>query len=382
MRIGIFTESFLPQVNGVVTAICNSARLLSKDHEISIFTVGEGPAQYSGIPVIRFKGMKLPTYPEYRFFVPSRGTLDKLGRISLDIIHVRSSVGFSLAALRAAKRLNIPVVGTFDTPLSDYVHYVPVLGRVDPLRRVLSRLSLKYMAWMYNRCDMVIAPSEVTRKWLESIGCKSRIKVISNGVDTSLFRPGKRSAGLRKRLLKGRKLLLLHVGRITREKRIDTLLDAARGLKGKGLDFRLVVAGKGPELQRLHRAAKELGLDDHVGFIGFVPDNELPTLYASSDVFVTASPVETEGIVLLEAMASGLPVIGADAGAIPEIVNSRNGLLFRAGDSGGLVGKILLIAGRNPRKAMSASARKHSESYSIAKTVKRLDSVYRRLAKN
>jgi len=382
MKIGIFTESFLPQVNGVVTAVCTSAKALSESHDVKIFTVGNGVDKASGCDVIRFRGMNLPTYKGYKFFVPSKDMWKRLTDIRLDIVHVRSSVAFGLIALRFARKRGIPIIGTLDTPISDYVHYVPLLGKMQSARNVLSGTALKYMVWYYNKCNAVIVPSKVTADWLQGIGCDSKIIVLSNGVDTNRFNPNERSNSLRKELGIDKELVLLHVGRITKEKSVGILIKAANTLKEDGRQFKLVIAGKGPALSSLKREAKLLGIDDCVSFAGFVPDKELPKYYASADAFVTASPVETEGIVMLEAMASGLPVIGTDAGAIPEIVrDGANGFVFHPDDHNALAGDIIRLMDKKRLRHMSASALKTSRKYSIDKTIKGLEKMYSELVK-
>lgn len=383
MRIGVFTESFLPQVNGVVTAVCASSKELSKRHTVEIFTVGKGPDKAVGCDVIRFGGMKLPTYKDYRFFMPGRSVWKSMAQHRLDIVHVRSSVGFGLIALRFARKRGIPIIGTLDTPISDYVHYVPILGKVKPIKKMLSSAALKYMAWFYNRCNMVIVPSNVTGEWLKRIGCKSDITVLSNGVDIKRFNPKERSDSIRERFCPGHKTMLLHVGRITKEKSVEVIIKAVKQMKEGGANFVLVIAGGGPALPSVKRMTSLLELDDCVKFAGFVPDEELPKYYASADTFVTASPVETEGIVMLEAMASGLPVVGANAGAIPEIVeNGVNGYVFKPGDHSDLAKVISKAMDKNMRKRLSTNALLASKAYSIDKTAKRLEKIYTDLQKS
>ncbi|RLI95794.1 MAG: hypothetical protein DRO99_05355 [Candidatus Aenigmatarchaeota archaeon] len=373
MKIAIFTESFLPQVNGVVTSICNSSELLSKRHDIEIFTVGSGPGRAAGCKVNRFRGLKLPTYPEYRFFVPGKSVWSRLAGKRADIVHVRSSVGFGLVALRFARKRGIPIIGTFDTPISDYVHYIPVLGKIRLTKSMLSDVALKYTTWFYNRCDVVIAPSGVAGEWLRKAGCKSKILPLSNGVDTRRFSPRKKDSKLKARLCKDG-LLLLHLGRITKEKSVSVLLDAAASLKDRGTKFKLVICGKGPALRTMKSRAKRMGLERHVKFAGFVSDSDLPKYYASADIFVTASTVETEGIVLLEAMASGVPAVGADSGAIPEIIDGSNGALFKAGDPESMADAILKISGK--RREFARNALQSSKGFSLEKTAKRLECIY------
>jgi glycosyltransferase involved in cell wall biosynthesis len=380
MKIGIFTESFLPQVNGVVTSICNAANGLSKKHDVEIFTVGKGPARAASCKVHRFSGAKLPTYSDYRFFVPSRDVWGRLSNIRLDIVHVRSSLPFGLIALRFARKRQVPLVGTFDTPLSDYVHYVPLFGKIKITKKLLSNTALKYMIWFYNKCNVVIAPSNVTREWLRKAGCKSEIIVLSNGVDTKRFSRKKRSISLKRKFCPKNEIMLLHVGRMGKEKAVDVLVKAAKTMKQKGMKFVMVMVGKGPALTSLKAMSKQFGIDDCVHFLGFVADKDLPKYYASADVFVTASPVETEGLVMLEAMASGLPVVGANAGAIPDIIRpGNNGFVFKPNDHKDFVRKVSGLVDVKERTRMSKNAIKVSKDFSVEKTVKMLEEIYTNL---
>jgi glycosyltransferase involved in cell wall biosynthesis len=380
MSIGIFTESFLPQVNGVVTAICNASAVLSKKHDVEIFTVGEGPAEAAGCRVHRFRGASLPTYPGYKFFIPTLDTWRRLSPVRLDVIHIRSSVVFCLVAMRLARCRKVPLVGTFDTPITDYVRYVPVLGKFKPVRWLLSRIAEKYTKWLFDHCDAVIAPSSQAAKWLRKAGYRKEAIILSNGVDPVRFNPAQKSAALRKQLCRPGEMLLLHIGRMSAEKSIDVLLDAAKLMKDSGLRFRLVIAGGGPAEASLKAKHASLGLGDSVHFAGFLRGDLLPQYYASADAFLTASPVETEGIVVLEAMASGLPIVCARAGALIDVVKEGyNGLFFEPGDAKGLVDKVRLLENKALLRRLSANALKVSGNYSIAEIAAKLENIYKSL---
>ncbi len=382
MRIGIFTETFLPQINGVVTSVCNTSKLLSRKHEISVFTVGNRLRErfyerFNGYDVYRFRSIVFAPYPEYRMFVPSPGIWKLMIKKNLDVIHARSTVSLGLVAKKLARRFGRPIIGTFDTPISDYVFYLPLIGRLNPARQFMSDLARKYTIWFYNHCDLVTAPSAITKKQLIAMGVKKPIEVLSNGVDVSLYSPEKRNENFRCRLCPDGEPLIIHVGRITREKNVLILLKAAKILAEEGEKFRLMVAGRGPALDELKVYSRENGLEDVVLFAGFVPDQELPKYYASSDFFVTASPVETQGIVILEAMASGLPVIGADAGAIPELVKRENGFLFNAENPKMLAEKIrILLRDSHLRKKMGRNSISMVMKHSIKNVAEKLERLY------
>jgi glycosyltransferase involved in cell wall biosynthesis len=384
----MFSETFLPQVNGVVTSICTMGNALAgRGHEIKVFTSGGGlrrtaHERVGRFDVYRLGGFNFRPYPGYKVPLPTSGKwvflLKNAG--DLDVLHTRGPVAMGLLAKRLSQKLRIPIVGTFDTPLSQYVkHYIPLAGRVKPSRYLLSKLADRYSIWFYNRCSAVVAPSGVTAGWLRRMGCRKEIRVISNGVDIKKYSTRNRSAAVRNRFCPGDEFFILHVGRIAKEKNVDVLLRAACSLKKSGARFRLVVAGEGPAKSGLAGLAKRLGLDDCVVFAGFVGEDELPKYYASADAFVTASTVETEGIVLLEAMASGLPVVGANAGAIPELVkHGENGLLFGPGGHETL--STLLETAMNDaklRRGMGRSSRELAEGYSIEKSAEKTEKLYK-----
>lgn len=390
MRIGIFSESFLPQVNGVVTSICNTSRILvSKGHHVRIFTSGGGLRKTTHermgcFDVYRLGGFTFKPYPAYKIPLPTSSKwvfLLKNAR-DLDVLHTRGPITLGLLAKRLSQKLNIPIIGTFDTPLSHYVrHYIPLAGSLKPSRYFLSKLANRYSIWFYNRCRVVVAPSRITGDWLRKLGCRREIRVISNGVDTKKYNPRNRSEAIRKRFCPGNGFFILHVGRVTREKRIHVLIKAAESLHKRGVKFKLVIAGDGPARAELQKVVREHGLSGCVLFTGYVPEEDLPLYYASADLFVTASTVETEGIVLLEAMASGIPIIGANAGGIPELINDdENGFLFEPGNHEMLSNliEVTLNDGYLKRK-MGRLNRAATEGYSIERTVDEIEKLYKEL---
>jgi glycosyltransferase involved in cell wall biosynthesis len=379
MKIALFTETFLPNIDGVVVSACNMNRvLINRGHSVQVFTTGDGPKRVDGYDVFRTRGLSLPSYKGYKLGIPSLKIMESLTKNGVDVIHSRGPFTMGLMAKHISKILDVPIVGTFDTPVQDYVHYLPVAGKFKPSREALSRLAIKYSMWYYNRCDLVTAPSGIIRDELKKMGCEKRIEVLSNGVDMKRYRPENRSNELKSRFCKQGEYMIFHVGRVTKEKDIDVLLRAAKDLKSRRVGFRLVIAGKGPALEEIRGLSAELGLSDCVVFAGFVPDEDLPTYYATADVFVTASTVETQGIVMLEALASGTPVIGARAGATPELVKeNRNGLMFEAGNhkdaaerlSGVLRDEALL-------KELSGNSRDSVMEHSLDGVCDKLESIY------
>jgi len=382
MNIGIFTETFLPNIDGVVVSILNMNKLLvDRGHKISVFTAGGGPEEVDGCRVFRTKGLGLPSYKGYKLGIPSLKIMNQLVKGGADIIHSRGPFTIGLMAKHMSKIMKLPIIGTFDTPIQDYLHYLPVAGKFKTSKDALTKIAIKYSMWYYNRCDLVTAPSVTIKKDLEKMGCKKRIEVLSNGVDINRFSPENYSEELRSKLCSNDERMIFHVGRITKEKGVDVLLKAARALKLEGLRFKLVIGGKGPVLDDLKAMSRNLGISDSVVFAGFISDEDLPKYYATADVFATASIVETQGIVMLEAMASGTPVVGAQAGAIPELVRDDiNGFVFKPTDHKQAAEKLINVIGNESlRKELSSGAIKSVRDHSLEKVCDKVESIYNEL---
>ncbi len=375
MNIGIFTETFLPQVNGVVTSICNINKvLIEHGHNVSIFTVGDGPTQINGYTIHRFRGATFKPYPEYNFLLPNHAQWALLVTQPLDIIHTRTPFPLGVMAKQLSKKMHIPIIGTFDTPISDYTHYVPVFGSIQPTEYMLSGLAKRWLRYYYNMCNVLTVPSNTTKQQLIREGFKVRIEVLSNGVDTKKFNPKKIDKKLKQKICSNGELFILHVGRITKEKSVDSLLYVAKKLKDKKIKFKLVIIGKGPVYRKLVIQSNILGLEKNVIFTGYVDNKDLPKYYATADMFLTDSKVETQGIVLLESLASGTPIIGANAGAIPELVfNGETGYLTKPTDVDDIIEKIKKIKDKD---TFSKKCVEIASTHSIENITTKLENLY------
>lgn len=384
MKIGMFTDTFLPQRNGVVTSICNIEKGLRKDgNGMVIFTPGRGfrdsgLGRAGGYNIYRFRGIRFAPYPEFRVCIPTIGSWIDIEKLHLDMVHTKTPLPIGLVAKRLSKKFRIPIIGTLDTPIQDYVHYIPVWGRAPGARGFFYRVARRYARWFYNFCHIVTVPSETTRRELIGAGCRKRIEVLSNGIDTKRYNPSESRRWVREKFCPNGEGLILHVGRMTREKGILELVRAAKILSRKGIKFRLVIVGRGPYLKAIKDLVKREGIRNIV-FAGFVEDRDLPKYYASADFFATASTVETQGIVLLEAMASGLPVIGARAGAIPELVKGGgNGFLFQPWDTSEFARRMEELMGdENLRRQMGRKSLELVRRHSLENVGRKIKSLYK-----
>jgi len=333
MRIVLVTETFLPRVDGVTNTLCHVLSYLSKcGHDTLLFAPKGSPARYGATRIVSFDGLPFPPYPDFKLISPTVNLAHHWRDFQPDIVHVLNPITLGLGAIRRAKIMRLPTVASYHTDVPSFARHWR-LG-------LFSGVMESYLRWIHNQAHLNLCPSEHTRMQLEQAGYL-RLKVWSRGVDTQHFHPDQRSLAWRQRLTDGHDSapILLFVGRLAYEKRIDWIrpvLDAVPNL-------RLAIVGDGPARGYL----QSVFANTPTTFLGALHGQDLAQAYASADYFVSPSSCETFGNVVLEAMASGLPVIAANTGGQTEFcVHGKNALLFDANNHGDLVARVQEIMGR------------------------------------
>lgn len=367
MRIALITETFLPDVNGVVTTLCRLLEhLRDRGHEALLFAPHDAPGAYAGAEVIPLAGMPLPLYPELKLTPPQFGITARLRRFRPDVLHLAGLVALGPTGRFVGGRLGLPTVAAYHTDWPAYsAHYG--LG-------TLRGLAYRYLRWIHAGCALTLCPSSATLADLRAHGFR-RLRLWRRGIDTEHFHPRYRSEAWRESIgARGGEAVLLYVGRLAQEKRLDLLADALRGLSGA----RLVVVGDGPTRGPLER--RMAGLPVH--FTGYLRGKALATAYASADVFVFPSDTETFGQVIQEAMASGLPVLAARAGGALDLVREDvTGALFAPGSAAELRGALRrLLADEGRRIEMGRAGRSAAERYSWGSVMDELIGHYERVS--
>jgi glycosyltransferase involved in cell wall biosynthesis len=357
MRIALFTDTYPDDVNGVARTLGTLVEhATARGHEVALVTprVSDAPAAHARAHRQLF-GVPVPIYPELQL---ARG-LDRRGRRMLDdfapdLVHVatESTVGFS--GRRWAARRRVPLVTSYHTNFPAYLHDYH-LGPLEPL-------VWRYLRWFHARSLVTLCPSRDTLESLTDHAFHDRLRIWSRGVDTELFRPERRSEEVRRRIAPGAARILVYVGRLAWEKRVDVVLDAyprVRAALGPGTA--LVFVGDGPAAARL-RARAPAG----VHFTGFLRGVPLAEAYAAGDLFVFASDTETFGNVCLEALSSGLPAVVADKGGVKEsVVPGRTGVRVRPNDPVAFADAcIALLSDDAERVRLAAGARAEATSRS------------------
>lgn len=367
MRIAFFTETFLPKTDGIVTTLCQTIRQLRElGHEVLIFSPEGGLAEFEGFRVVGMKSTAFPLYPELRLALPRASMRRVLVAFKPDILHVADPALLGIAGLyygggKHGGALHLPLVISYHTDLPQYLRYYS-LGFLE--RHVWKILRIRHRRAAINLCTSSLMVGQLQDHGIE------RVALWPGGVDADLFCPQRRSAEMRNRLTQGHpdSPLLLYVGRLSAEKNLEAL----RAWLGAFANARLALVGDGPQRKSLEQHFK--GLPVH--FAGFLHREELASAYASSDIFVMPSRTETLGLVVLEAMCSGLPVVAERAGGIPEMIQDGvSGFLVEEdGEAIDRIGGLLRSTGA--RGTMGGAARAHATQRSWENATKQLVTYY------
>lgn len=377
MRLGIFTDTFTPQINGVTSIVSDLERaFIRQGHQIYIFAPAYFREQrHQNGHIFRFPAVNARFHKESRIVIPyDRRAFSVFSELEAVYSHTPFSMG--LLALRVARRYKLPHLHTYHTLFTEYLHYLPRLIR--PSRQMAERISAAFC----NRCDAITVPSEAMRAELLRYGVHKPIYLLPFGVDMQLYERPLRSDVRQKLGLIPQELFLLYAGRLGAEKNLDFLLKSFHALldcwEGER-PLRLVLAGDGPYRAHLEALTRELHLGDRVIFAGFIPREELVDYYRSADLFVFASKTETQGLVLMEAMAAGLPAVAVRAMGVQDVVfPGETGVLVSEED---FVETILaLLRDEHERRRLSAGAKRKAHEMSIERCAERLIEIFHQLA--
>jgi glycosyltransferase involved in cell wall biosynthesis len=374
MRVALFTNNYLPLRGGVTTAVETLHRgLVALGHQAWIFAPRFSPAPDDPTCVFRYASIAAPTHPEFRLPLPfsprMAGVVRELG---IEIFHAHHPFLLGPAARRLARRFGRPLVFTYHTRYEKYAHYVPL----D--RRLVERAAIRWSCRFASRADLVIAPSARVRDTLRERGVTSRVEVVPTGVELDRFTPGNRGAARAALGLPPDTAILLYVGRLDREKSVERLLSAFEQVGATLPHARFVLVGQGTEADRLRARARRSPVGDRVVFTGARPREELPAYYRAADLFVFASETETQGLVLAEAHASGLPAVAVSASGVDEVVgNGRTGILTKPEPRDLAEAAIALLLDPERRRAMGESARRVAErEFCAERLTRRLAGLY------
>ena len=378
MRVAIFTDSWFPRIDGITTSVAATMRLMeARGHTFHIFC--SGPESTRDDHVTRYKGFAYWGYPDFHVSYRKRShdTARILREGGFDLVHIQTPFFVGLWGLQAAREVGLPIVTSYHTYMPDLIPYFTPPGTRAVGKRIVWRMTGAF----FRRCNVVLAPSPscATELARHVPGHKiPNLQVHPNGVDTARFHPGARQAAVRRRLSPDGKPVLLHVGRLAREKDVPFLVAAFARARQLRPGIHLAIGGAGPDRERVEDAIVQNGVQDAVTLLGFVPDEELPAVYASADAFATASRFETQGMTAVEAQACGLPVAAVRERGLADYVRHREtGFLFEPLDLEGAAQAMVRALEAGP--AIRKEARRHAEDLDLERSTDQLEEVYREL---
>lgn len=379
LRVLMVSDVYLPRVNGVSTSISTFRQALAR-HNVDVRLVAPRyGAEADAVGIVRVPGRPVPGDREDRL-AHWRGMHQAamLEAQSADLVHVQTPFVAHYAGLRAARRCGVPVIATYHTFFEEYLHhYAPLLPA--GLMRVIAR---RFSRSQCNAVDAVVVPSAAMAERLGAYGVTAPMHVLPTGIPLEDFREGNRQAFRAFYGIDPRRPVALYVGRVAHEKNIDFLLEAARAAVRQLPTLLLLIAGEGPALDALRRRVAALGLEANVRFLGYLGRvSELPDCYAAADVFVFASRTETQGLVLLEAMAAGTPVVALSAMGTTDILAPARGSISPADEPAAFAAAMVQVLGdESLRQRLRAEALDYVATWRAETMAARMATLYREMA--
>ncbi|MCK4891045.1 MAG: glycosyltransferase, partial [Candidatus Pacebacteria bacterium] len=362
-------------------SVINLSKGLEKaGHEVFIFAPEYPNYKDEQKNIFRYKSIRF-NYGGYFYVIPvpffSREIKDTVKNLKLDIIHSHQPYSLGSEALKFSKKLNIPIVFTYHIKYEDYSHYVPFIPE-NISKKYIRKITTKYS----NQCDNIIAPSTAIKKLLIKHEIKVPISIIPSGINIDKFEKdtGRRDEIRKKYQVKPDDTMLITACRLTKEKNLGFLVKSFVKIRQERNNVKFLIVGDGAVKKDLEKMAEELGVKGNIIFAGLVDRSEIVGLYQASDIFVFASKTETQGLVAVEAMAAGNPVVAIKASGIEDIIrNSEDGFLTFESEDEFSESVLKIVDDKNLREKMSARAKINSKRFSIEPWAEKVVELYESL---
>lgn len=380
MKILFISDVYFPRINGVSTSIetfRNELRALG--HTVHLIAPDYLSPSSDETDILRIPSWNVPLDPEDRFMSYSRvmKNLEKFRNEQYDIIHIQTPFVAHYLGIKLSKLLDIPCIETYHTFFEEYLyHYVPVVPK-----KLMRMVAQRFSRHQGNSLNGMVVPSHPMLGILRNYGITTHAEVIPTGIEPDSFVPGDRALFRKNYNIPQDRPVLLFVGRVAHEKNIGFLLKVLAHVKLSIPDILFVIAGEGPAREPLEKETKQLGLGDNVMFIGYLDRHtELNSCYRSADIFIFSSRTETQGLVLLEAMAQGVPVISTAELGTRDVLKEGQGAWIAQEELTDFSTKVIKMLGNaEVRKELSVTGRNYALSWSASKQAERMLDFYQEI---
>jgi len=381
LHIVMLSDVYFPRVNGVSTSIHTFRHdLMRAGYKVTLIAPDYGHPTENEADILRVSGWQVPFDPEDRImhWFGVRGMLNKLRQNKFDVVHIQTPFAAHIFGVRLARELNVPSVETYHTFFEEYFHhYLPFLPKswTQSAVRKVARLQC-------SQVDGLISPSHAMLGLLRKYDVATEAEVIPTGLDSDWFRKGEGRRFREKHGIAPARPTLVHIGRIAFEKNIGFLLDMLVHVRQRIPDVLLILCGEGPATAQLKQQVRSMGLADSVMFAGYLSRaGDLQDCYCAGDAFVFASRTETQGLVLLEAMAMGVPVVALAYLGAEEILRPQRGAVIAPDDPAGFAEHVIaLMHDPTRRERLSEEARVYAREWGSHVFAEKLVHYYRTIA--
>ena len=383
MKIVIGHDAFYPNVDGASYFTQRLALYLKKaGHDIFVIANSQTTSSHSDVfhdmPMLRLGSSPL-FVNDYRLYIPTPLKSSKLKKaikaFGPDVVHIQGNFPLDQAVYEAARDLGLPVVATNHCMPQNMSHYLPLPSGG---KKIADKVFYYTMKKFYMKCDRLTTPTVTAREYLYQTGVTKEVTPISCGIDLEIYNFQVEQPDLKKKYAIPAGKNILFVGRLDREKKVDVLIRAVELVVKAAAETNLILVGKGEEREDWEKLAAELGLSERIIFTGFVPDEDLPGIYALADCFAIACPLELQSIVTMQALAMGLPVVAVREMALPELVHhGENGYLFADGDYRAAAKFLIkLLEDDKQRLMMAEKSLEIIKPHDINNTIRQFEKVY------
>jgi glycosyltransferase involved in cell wall biosynthesis len=377
MKILFISDVYFPRINGVSTSIETFRKeLRALGHTVHLIAPDYQAPSPDETDILRVPSRRVPLDPEDRFMSFNRVMqhLDKFRNEQYDIIHIQTPFVAHYLGLKLSKLLNIPCIETYHTFFEEYLyHYVPLVPK-----KLMRMVATRFSRHQGNSLDGMVVPSHPMLSVLKNYGITTHAEVIPTGIEPDSFVLGDREKFRNNYNIPQDRPVLLFVGRVAHEKNIGFLLQVLGQVRKEIKDVLFVIAGEGPARASLEHDVKHLGLSDNAMFLGYLDRHtELNSCYRSADIFIFSSRTETQGLVLLEAMAQGVPVVSTAELGTRDVLKEGQGVWIAKEELADFSEKVIkMLRDEDARKVLSEAGRDYAHGWSASKQAERMVGFY------